>query len=720
MSVDPFTFEIIRHKLMRVVDEAVITLKHISGSSNTTEAHDLFVGLYLADGSLLMAVMGYLHALTGAGQTCRHIMQEYTENPGISDGDVFLLNDPYAGAMHTSDFYAASPIFYDGKLVAWSANFVHLRDIGAINPGGFAPDSREIYHEGILCPGIKVVEKGVIRKDVWKTLLNMVRTPEIIALDLHSQLAANITVKERLLEIFDKYGWEMVDEVARGLIRESENLLRGRLKELPDGTWRTRHYIEAEEKIYHVNLAMTKDDDTLHFDFTGTSPQAHVAFNSVYWGTFGAILAPMLPILAYDILWNAGALKPVTMSAPEGSLVNCTRPAPNCLATITGISLVNSVALEAISKMLVASKTYRKEATCVWQGAQCPTTVTGYKDSTFVVGMLTEDMGGCGGARTFKDGVDFAGTLVNPWNRTPNIEFEELHLPVLYLFHRLLKDSAGAGRFRGGLTTEFAITAHDADDDRIGLVLYGTGTEFTRCLGFSGGLPGCNTGFAIYRGKEVNEGLHGEGFPLELETIGGSREPVIWGTHPLKKGEMLHGWFGGGGGYGDPLQRDSELVKLDVSDEKVSRKWAEKLYGVVLNQDLEVDVDQTTRLRRETAEKRLHGRTEKPAAGERQTTKPARKSELVNLSENLKAVKTQDGVNIQCTKCNHTISKFPEPWKDHCVLIQFPLTHAGPWRSESGLFEMREYICGGCAQLLDVEVALPEDPPLYDEVHVHA
>ena len=207
---------------------------------------------------------------------------------------------------------------------------------------------------------------------------------------------------------------------------------------------------------------------------------------------------------------------------------------------------------------------------------------------------------------------------------------------------------------------------------------------------------------------------------MELETIGGSREPVIWGTHPLKKGEMLHGWFGGGGGYGDPLQRDSELVKLDVSDEKVSHKWAEKLYGVVLNQDLEVDVDQTTRLRRETAEKRLHGRTEKPAAGERVTTKPARKSELVNLSENLKAVKTQGGVNIQCTKCDHTISKFPEPWKDHCVLIQSPLTYAGPWRSESGLFEMREYICGGCAQLLDVEVALPEDPPLYDEVHVHA
>jgi N-methylhydantoinase B len=206
MSVDPFTFEIIRHKLMRVVDEAVITLKHVSGSSTTTEGHDLLVGLYRADGSLLMAVMGYLHALPGAGEACRHVLREYSENPGVYEGDVFMINDPYVAALHSSDAYVVSPIFYGGNLVAWSANFVHLRDIGAINPGGFAPHSREIYHEGIMCPGIKIVERGVVRKDVWKTLLNMVRVPDTVALDLRSQIAANITVKERLTELFDKYG----------------------------------------------------------------------------------------------------------------------------------------------------------------------------------------------------------------------------------------------------------------------------------------------------------------------------------------------------------------------------------------------------------------------------------------------------------------------------------------------------------------------------------
>ncbi|MBI2881939.1 MAG: hydantoinase B/oxoprolinase family protein [Candidatus Tectomicrobia bacterium] len=723
MSVDPFTFEIVRHKFMRVVDEAVSTLKHISGSSTTTEGHDLLVGLYRADGSLLMAVVGYLHALPGAGEACRHILREYLENPGIFDGDVFLLNDPYIAALHSSDAYVVSPIFYREKLVAWSANFVHLRDIGAINPGGFAPQSREIYHEGIMCPGLKIVERGVLRKDVWKTVLNMVRIPEIVALDLHSQISANITVKERLRDLFDKYGPETVDEVAQGIIDESETLLRRRLRELPDGTWRTRQYLEALGKIYTVNLAMTKQGDSLHYDFTGTSGQAPVGFNVAYWGAFGAILAPLFPMLGYDMMWNDGMLKPITMHAPQGTLVNCTRPAPNCLATITGIGVVNNVSQEAISKMLVASDEYRKEATCVWQGAHCPTTVAGHKGSRYVVGMLTQDFGGCGGARTFKDGVDFAGTIPNPINRTPNIEGEELQLPVLYLFHRLLKDSSGPGRFRGGLTTEFAVTAHGAANDQVNLVLYGTGTEYTQCQGFFGGYPGSNTGFVLYRGKDVYELVRGEGFPEEVEEIGGSREPAVWGIYPLKKGEMLHGWFMGGGGYGDPVERDPERVRNDVVQGTISRECAREIYRVALNDDLEVDPEETSRLKRETRERRLKART---GVSSRDGGADPRMSAAANpaggasynLSDDLRAVKASGGVRVQCRGCDHVLSGIGEHWKDRCRVLRSPLTESGPRRSANGIFEMRQYACPSCGRLLDVEVALPEDPPLHDEVRV--
>ena len=716
MIVDPFTFEIIRHKLMRIVDEAVITLKHISGSSTTTEGHDLLVGLYRADGSLLMAVMGYLHALPGAGEACRHILREYADNPGIHDGDVFMINDPYVAALHSSDAYVVSPIFYRDNLVAWSANFVHLRDIGAINPGGFAPHSREIYHEGIMCPGIKVVDRGVIRKDVWCTLLNMVRVPDTVALDLRSQIAANTTVKERLTELFDKYGQETVDTVSQGLIDESEGLLRKRLGELPDGTWRTRHYIEAEGSIYTVQLAMTKEGEGVHFDFTGTSPQAPVPFNSAYWGSYGGILAPLFPLLGYDILWNDGMMKPVTMHVPEGSLVNCTRPAPNCLATLTGIGLINAVALESISKMLVASDAYRKEATCVWQGAQTPTTISGYKGDRLVVSTISQNLGGCGGARTFADGVDYAGCIPNPVNRTPNIEFEELNLPILYTFHRFQKDSAGPGRFRGGMTAEYGITAHGAKDDRVNLVLYCTGTEFTRCLGFNGGLPGNNTDFALVQGQDVYETLNHEGFPRDRETLDGQRTPVAWGMYELKTGEMLHGCFGGGGGYGDPLERDPERVRVDVMDGLVSREWAERAYGVALSDDFRVDLEATERRRVEMRETRLKAVT---VNGQGLSIDIPEDAPVYNLSEEIRAVRGAEGKTyVQCTKSGAVLCLIEQNWKDHCALAKAPLSDTGPRRSITGLFEMRLFMCPRTGQLLDVEVALPEDPLLYDEVRV--
>ncbi|MBI2881807.1 MAG: hydantoinase B/oxoprolinase family protein [Candidatus Tectomicrobia bacterium] len=730
MSVDPFTFEVIRHKLMRVVDEAVITLKHISGSSTTTEGHDLIAALYRADGSLLMGVVGFLHALPGAGEACRHILREYAENPGIFDGDVFLLNDPYIAALHSSDTYVISPIFYDGQLVAWSANFIHVRDIGAINPGGFAPESREIFHEGIMCPGIKVMERGVLRKDVWKTLLNMVRTPEVVALDLYSQIAANITAKERMLELIQRYGLNAVNEVGRGLIEESETLLRKRLRELPNGTWRARQYLDTREQVHTVNLAMTKRDDSLLFDFTGTSEQAPVGFNSTYWGTLGALVAPLFPLLAYDMLWNDGLLRPIRMIAPEGSLVNAKRPAPNCLATITGIVMVNNVSLEAISKMLAASDRYRKEATAVWQGARSHMTICGHRGSRYVVGILGQEFGGSGGARTFKDGVDYGGCVVNPVTRTPNIESEELNLPILYLFRRLLKDSGGPGRFRGGMTVEYAITAHGARDGQVDAVLYGTGTEFTQCQGLSGGYPGSNCSYTLIRGSDVWRLLRSGGLPEKVEEIPGSREPAVWGIYRLQAGDMLHKWVMGGGGYGDPLERDPALVSRDVLEGLVSPESARRIYGVALGDGSSVDEEETSRLRREMISSRLNG-GEKPLGSSRRPRgsipedhREARlregpgKEVCYSLSEPLRAVKASNGIVIQCRKCGHTLSSERQQWKDSAALLRASLACSGPWRTESRRFEMRQYLCPRCGRLLDVEVALPGDPPLHDEVEI--
>src|SRR6516164_6428243 len=162
--MDAFTFEIIRHRLYRVIEEATITLKHVTGSAITNEAHDVMVALYRADGALLMGATGFLHHLIPAAEACNLILKQFEGM--IYEGDVFMVNDPYVSALHTSDVFVVTPIHYQGQLVAWSACFVHVYDIGAINEGGFSPDARSVYSEGFSTTGLKLLERGEVRQDV--------------------------------------------------------------------------------------------------------------------------------------------------------------------------------------------------------------------------------------------------------------------------------------------------------------------------------------------------------------------------------------------------------------------------------------------------------------------------------------------------------------------------------------------------------------------------
>ncbi|MCH8189234.1 MAG: hydantoinase B/oxoprolinase family protein, partial [Proteobacteria bacterium] len=285
--MDPITFSIIRHRLFRIVDEAVITLKHVSGSATTNEGHDLMVSLYRADGSLLMGGVGFLHHLTSAAEACKAIIRRFEGQ--INEGDLFFLNDPYTAALHTSDIYMISPIHHDGKLLAWSACFVHVYDIGAMSPGGFSPDSPDIYTEGFSTTGIKLVDRGELRQDVLDTFLNMVRSPEMVALDMRSLIACNNVAKDRMLALLAKYGAATVDEACRTLIDQSEQLLRDRLRELPNGRWQARQYMDVKGEVYKVGLTMTKEDDHLIFDFSESSPQSPYAITCSYWASWGGL-----------------------------------------------------------------------------------------------------------------------------------------------------------------------------------------------------------------------------------------------------------------------------------------------------------------------------------------------------------------------------------------------------------------------------------------------
>lgn len=592
--IDPITYSIIRHRLFRIVDEAVITLKNVSGSAITNEGHDLMVSLYRADGSLLMGGVGFLHHLTSAAEACKAIIRRFKDD--ITPGDVYLLNDPYTAALHTSDVYLVSPIHHEGKLVAWSACFVHVYDIGATNPGGFCPDADSIYTEGVSSPGVCIIKAGQPREDVIDTLLNMVRSREMVNLDLKSMIACNNVARARMLSLIDKYGYETVDATCSMLIEQSEEKLRARLRELPDGRWQSRQYLSVGDDVAKVVLTMTKEDDTLTFDFTGSSPQSRHAINCTKWASLGGLFAPLFPLLCYDITWNEGVIRPIRMIAPEGSIVNCKRPAAVSVATVGAIQSVNNAACQTIGKLLNASDRYAVEASATWHANHFAVFLFGRNQhNREAIGILTETFAGAGGASSFGDGVDVGGEIPNPISRMANVETVENQFPIRYLFRRRLVDSGGAGTYRGGVGMELAFVPHKSPDQGINYVVSGKGSRFPMSDGLGGGYPGSPNAYVWTQASKDRDGS--ACFATSLDELEGKRQQVDWGVFGLHGTDSLYVRWNGGGGYGDPVMRDPEAVSRDIRAGIVSSRAAATVYGVAVASDGSVDLTATARLR---------------------------------------------------------------------------------------------------------------------------
>ena len=701
------TFEIIRHRLLNVMDEAIIALENVSGSPITNEGHDLMVSLYKSDGGLMVGGVGFLHHLTSAAQAVKHVIGSFARDPGIHEDDVFFFNDSYTAALHPPDVYLISPIHFDGRLTGFVANFVHVTDIGAIDPGGFSPNARDNYQEGFQTKGLKIVERGKIRRDVLDTFLNLVRDPGMTALDLKSQLAANHVAKERMARLYDDYGIETVEAVSETLIDQSEQLIRERLSELSDGRWQAREYVDMPGANCTVQATAIKEGDRLTYDFTGSSDQVELGINCCYWATWGGMFAPIFPLLAWDVTWNEGVTRPISLIAPRGSVVNCIRPAPISIATVGTIQIVNNLSTILLSKMLGASPRYRHRATAVWHGSHAHLETHGLDDAgDFYVAPLTDTFCGAAGARAFRDGVDLGGEIPNVVSRWANVESQELNTPLVYLYRRAVPDSGGPGKFRGGVCHEYAFAPNRTGGNPMGLTLFGKGTRAPMSLGIFGGYPGCNVGYTTFRDANL------AALPSRLdETTGSSREDCFWGSVELEPGDIQYVRFMGGGGYGDPIDRDPTLVLDDVARGLVTRSAASRIYGVSLAPDgTSVDTESTDRRRLEIRRERA-GAEMDPHCGRRADVPPSGRP----LGEYLQLTLTDE---TQCTWCAAIVAPASEDWKRHAVSRRLPGAAAGPHRAAADEFFLVEAICGSCGTLLDTDLVLGDDPPLHDRLTV--
>jgi N-methylhydantoinase B len=599
-SVDPITFEILSHRLYQIAKEMGTTLERVGGTVNTTQQKDYMAALYRADGEILSAGESIGMHMACGGFAVKKILERFGDD-GIAPDDVFLLNDPYVAAVHQSDLFMISPIHYRGRLVAWSATFVHVMDIGALSPGGNSPGATEIFHEGIRIAGIKLIEGGTFRKDLFEMIINMTRQPTMVGLDLKCEIAANNVAKSRVQEMFSQYGPELIDAVTKKMIQHAEDVLRKRIAEIPDGVWKETSAIEADES-WKVNLVLRKVGDRLIFDFTGSDPQASKGINLPYHATFGVCFSAVLSTLAYDLPKNHGIFRPIEVIAPKGTIVNPQPPAPVSMNTTSGAKIVLYAASSTLMQALATHRRWKSEVMAMTVGRRNIRHAGINQYGTYYVSNLSQTPIDGGGARCFQDGVDSGGGTKS----CPNVEWIERNFPVLYLFRRHARDSAGAGKFRGGVGAETAFVINDAPERKIKGVAYGVVGLKNSGQGVFGGYPGAPAVVELSKGTRLRELIAASAALDRMQDLGGQINALPYCNFELTEHDVLYTRQSSGGGYGDPLERDAEMVLKDIVLGLVSTEAAREIYGVMINGN-KIDIGATERLRKSMRAARREG-----------------------------------------------------------------------------------------------------------------
>ena len=620
MAVDPFTFEIIRHRLDSINDEAAITLRQVSGSPVAVEANDLNTAITTADGTVVACGHYVLCQLASMDLVAADIMREYTDSPGFGPGDQFLTNDPYVGTLHQPDVVVVAPVFADGRLVAWCGSSVHQFDVGGPSAGGMTFDAGSIFDEPTPLPPIRIVAGDWVQRDVERDFLQRSRTPHLNELDLRGQIAANRATSAAILALCARYGADVLAEVMAGLVTATERQLRARLRELPDGRWRHVSYLERgapqpdDSDIYAVRLTTTKRGDSLELDFSDSSPQAPGAINAAYPALVNFAVAALLIYLCGDLPWVPGAiLRVCRIRSKEGTIAHARWPAGVAMSTSSSCQAIRVCVNVCVGRMLEGSPALSAHAmaSCCSSGGGGGVFAGVIADGEAFAAMTLDELTGGGGATGSHDGISSSGTTTSPGAACADVEVNESYLPLLYLRRAEVTDSGGPGRFRGGLGGLNIICPH-ATAAPVTILSFAQGLQHPAAAGLAGGEPG---GQSIYLVTDVSaalglaDGMPGPGTP-------GPGTAVDWSLpsqdSAMRAGQAHIAVSQGGGGYGDPLTRDPRSVAADVTAGAVTAGRAGLDYGVVVTEGADgewtADLDSTESLRQCLRRERLGGR----------------------------------------------------------------------------------------------------------------
>ena len=570
MPTDLITVEVIKGALTYAAEEMGITLRNSAYSPNIKERMDFSCTIFDRK-KRLAAQAEHIPVHLGSMQLA---VQKGLEkfNGKLEDGDMILFNDPYISGTHLPDITLICPIFYKGKIIAYSVNKAHHSDVGGKAPGSMAGDATEIYQEGIIVPPVKFVKRKAIDEEIAGILLNNVRTPEVRLGDLRAQIAANLLGKKRVLELANRYGVKTFHNAVEEILNYSERRMQIEINKMPRGSYSAEDYLEntgTSNRKIKIKVTITIKKNQLLIDYTGTDKQVNGPVNAVMGVTFSGVYYVLKCLTDPAIPMNDGCYRPVTIHVPKGSLMNPTPPAPVAGGNVETSQRNVDVLLKAFAQILPE----RVCAAC--QGTMNNIAVGGTNFESGIPWTFYETVAGGFGGRKGIDGVDAVHTHMTNTMNTP-IEAIETLYPIRFLKYELRRDSGGPGKWRGGVGLE-----------RSWMLLTSSATlsvlaERTKTSpwGLYGGKPGAKGEYYIIK-------RNGKRIKLKSKC-----------TVKIEKGDIFVVRTPGGGGYGNPLERNPELVHQDILEGLVSLEEAEKSYGVIINtKTLEIDWKATEQAR---------------------------------------------------------------------------------------------------------------------------
>ena len=596
-QLDPVTFEVLKNAFVTSVDlmsEQILRTCYsfVIYSRDFSSALCDAQGNTVVQGSADIAVhVGTLHF------QCKAVLEEFEGD--ISPGDVFCVNDPYRGGTHFNDVSFIRPIFSDDVLIGFAQNKGHWADIGGSVPGSFDVSAKEHFGEGLRITPVRLWTRGTFRRDVARLLVGNTRAPEQAMGDLHAQAEATAVCEREVLRLVERYGRDTVTEAMQETQDYVERTVRLRLEDLPRGTWETTDYLDYDpgkgEGLVPITIKLTLDGQGIHYDLTGSAEAVSTFLNSGYGTTFSAIYAGTKTFFP-EVPLNSGFYAAVTAEiGEEGTVVNAGWP-----HAVTGFcsgpyeKVMNGI-FEIWSQVMP-----ERAMACAFNLEYLLVGGRDGRSATKPFFTWYDWMAGGWGGRSTKDGSGATAPVFGAGLAVQPVEGQERLTPVLTTHHELVTDSGGPGRFRGGIGVEKGGIVMDATD---AVMSYCCDRSRSVTWGIAGGLPSIPHGVWLNKQSE-NERYLGSVF---------SGVPVVAGdtfTRPSA----------GGGGFGDPLERDPESVLEDVVDDYVSVARAEIDYGVVVIEhdaeidDYEIDRDATEKARQRIRSERRGWLEEDPQA----------------------------------------------------------------------------------------------------------